>query len=101
MIRLRISPDGTVRALWSDELDWRALGSISVRRASHVEFCDRRQQWYVWVAKPEGWIRRRLQWWLGRPFGEILFWAGTRSDALAWERENHAPGRPRWRQGSD
>ncbi len=100
MTKLRITPDGTVRALWSDEVDWRALGQVSVQRASHVEFCDHRQKWYVQAARPRSWIRRQLQLWSGRPFGEMLHWAATRGEALAWERAHFEPGGPLWLPGS-
>jgi hypothetical protein len=51
-MKLRIAPDGTVRGLWDDRIDWPSLGRVSVRRASHVEYCDRRQMWYVRRAQP-------------------------------------------------
>ena len=57
-MKLRINPDGTVRALWSDTVEWQLLGPVSVRRASHVEFCDRRQMWYVQAGRPTSWLRR-------------------------------------------
>ena len=46
-MNLRITPDGTITGLWSDTVDWNALGRVSVHRASHVEFCDDKQMWYV------------------------------------------------------
>ena len=96
MTKLRIAPDGTVRGLWTDEIDWQSLGRSSVRRASHVEYCDRRQQWYVRAARPRSWIRRVQQWAVGRPCGEVLLWANTRQEALAWEQRHYGPGGPRW-----
>jgi hypothetical protein len=39
-MKLRIAPDGTVRGLWDDAIDWQSLGRVSVRRASSVEFDD-------------------------------------------------------------
>ena len=95
-MKLRIMPDGTIRGLWDDAMDWPILGRISVRRASHVEFCPRRQQWYVQSGRPRSWWRRVLQRVLRRPFGEVLHWAATRSSALTWEREHFAPGGPGW-----
>jgi hypothetical protein len=38
MIRLRISPDGCIRGLWTDDVGFAELGTMQVRRASHVEF---------------------------------------------------------------
>ncbi len=95
-MKLRISEDGTIRGLWSDAVDWHAIGCMSVRRASHVEFCSRRQKWYVRAGRPRSWIRRVLQHISGRPFGEILCWARTRQDALDWERAYYGPGGEGW-----
>jgi hypothetical protein len=97
MTRLSIAPDGTVRGLWCDDIDWRSLGPVSVRRASHVEFCRRRQMWYVRAARPRGTLRRVLQFLLQRPCGEILYWADSRAEALAWEGAHFAVGGPGWR----
>ena len=71
-MRLRISPDGTIRGLWDDQMDWPALGHVAVHRASHVEFCDRQQMWYVRAGRPKSWVFRFLQRVLHRPFGEVL-----------------------------
>ena len=95
-MKLRIARDGTVRGLWDDAIEWSSLGPVSVRRASHVEFCDRRQLWCVRPGQSRNALRQLLQWVLRRPFGEILHWAATRSEALAWEREHFAPGGPGW-----
>ena len=86
--RLRIAPDGNVTGLWDDQIDWLSLGSLSVCRASHVEFCDRKQMWYVQLARPRSALRRLIQSFFRRPFGEILYWSPTREQALAWEREH-------------
>ena len=95
-MKLRITPDGTVRGLWSDTVDWSLLGWVSVRRASHVEFCDRRQKWYVRAGSTCNALRSLLQAVTGRPFGEILHWAKTREDALAWEQRYYEPGGAGW-----
>ena len=94
MIKLRIGPAGTIHGLWSDTVDWNSLGRVSVTRASHVEFSDQRQQWYVRAARPRNRLRRILQLVLRRPFGEIVHWAKTRQEALAWERAYYEPGGP-------
>ena len=52
MTRLRISPDGRIRSVWDDDVQLGELGVIRVRRASHVEFDDRRQCWTVREAAP-------------------------------------------------
>ena len=36
-MELYVAPDGTVRAVHSDDLDLTAIGHVEVRRASHVE----------------------------------------------------------------
>jgi hypothetical protein len=100
MTRISIAPDGTVRSLWTDEIDWRALGRVSVRRASHVEFCPRRQLWYVRDGEARNALRAFLQIVLRRPYGEILHWAVSRSDALAWEAAYFGVGGPGWRRSA-
>lgn len=85
-IKLRIGPDGSVRGLWTDAVDWRDLGHLSVRRASHVEFYNRGQQWRVRLAQPRGWLRRVLQRFTGQRWGEVVYCSISREEALAWER---------------
>jgi hypothetical protein len=96
-MKLRITPDGTICGLWSDAVDWRAIGVVSVRRASHVEFCEDRQMWYVQSAQPNGRLRRMLQALFRHPFGEILHWAKTRQEALDWEQKHFKPGGAGWK----
>jgi hypothetical protein len=98
-MKLRIAPDGTVRSLWDDGIDWPSLGRVCVRRASHVEFCDRKQLWCVRAGRPGTRIRRVLQRILHRPLGEVLHWALSRDEALAWERKHYQPGGPGWPTG--
>ena len=95
-MKLRITPDGAVLGLWDDAIDWSSLGRVSVRRASHVEFDDRRQLWVVQSGQPQSRWRRVLQGVLRRPFGEVLHAAATRSDALAWEQTHFGPGGEGW-----
>ena len=95
-MKIRISPDGTVRGLWDDAVDWTSLGRVSVRRASHVEFCGRRQLWYVRDGRSRNALRAILGIVLRRPFGDVLHWSGSRGDALAWEQNHYQPGGPGW-----
>ena len=97
MIKLHITLDGSVQALWTDDIRWVCLGSVHVRRASHVEFDDRRQCWCVREAMPNGVLRRWLQRLFGRPTGRVLHRAASRSLALTWEHEHFQPGGPEWR----
>ncbi len=96
MIKLRITIDGSVQSLWTDEIRWVCLGSVHVRRASHVEFDDRRQCWCVREAIPRGVVRRWLQRLLSRPMGRVLHVASSRRSALAWEKEYFQPGGSGW-----
>ena len=95
-MKLRITTDGAVRALHNDELDWAAIGRLNVKRASHVEFCARRQQWIIRTGRPRRWWRQLQHWLLGRPMGEIVFVAYSRTRALAWESRHFGPGGDGW-----
>lgn len=96
MIRLRITPDGRIRGLWTDDVQLRELGALEVRRASHVEFDEQQQRWTVREATPHKRTCRLLQRLLGRPIGGVLHQASTRASALAWEHEHFQPGGPGW-----
>ena len=96
MIRLRVTPDGRIRGLWTDVVDFPGLGKTDVRRASHVEFDRRKQQWYVREAIPCGWLRRWVQRVFERPMGRVIHFAPTRSAALEWERRYFEPGGRGW-----
>ena len=64
--------DGTVRCLHSDLLPLREIGSMTVRRASNVEFNESSQQWEV----------------LHLRTGAIMFASAVRAECLAWEDDN-------------
>lgn len=53
MMDLVIHPDGTVIAIYSEELDLSVLGVSSIRRASHVE-PDDAGQWWADLGPSEG-----------------------------------------------
>ena len=61
MIKLRITADGRIRGLWTDEIPLQAFGTVRVKRASHVEFDDRRQCWTVRAAEPRNRTWRLFQ----------------------------------------
>ena len=44
-----IDPGGSVRGLYTDEVDWPALGPLRVTRASTVEFDETLQGWVVTI----------------------------------------------------
>ncbi len=96
MIRLRIAPDGLVRGLWTDEVEFAALGRSHVQRASHVEFDESTQRWLVREAVPSIRWRRYVQLLAGRPLGRILHQATSRGDALLWEQRHFRPGGAEW-----
>ena len=97
MTTLRITPDGRIRGLWTDDVRLAELGTMHVRRASHVEFDDRQQCWCVREAEPDCAVRQWLQRLLGLPLGRMLHRATTRASALTWEHEYFQPGGPGWR----
>ena len=97
MTKLRITPDGRICGLWTDDVQLRDLGALKVRRASHVEFDDRQQCWVVREAQTLSLLHHLLQWMLGRPTGRVLHCAASRSAALAWEHEHLQPGGSEWR----
>ena len=72
MIKLRITPDGRIRGLWTDHIQFSNLGALKVRRASHVEFDERQQCWCVRAARPESHLRQWLHRLFGRPAGRVL-----------------------------
>ena len=45
-MQLRIDPDGAVHCLYDEAIDLSALGSVTIRRASHVE-PDERGRWWA------------------------------------------------------
>lgn len=69
-MNLVITPDGTVRCLYSESLDLARLGRLAIRRASHVE-PDAQGRWLADL-EPAG--------------GPILGPFRRRSDALAAEQ---------------
>jgi hypothetical protein len=98
MTKLRITPDGRICGLWSDDVRLTELGVVRVRRASHVEFDIELQRWTVRPATTGGPIPRWLVQLLKRPPSCIVHHAQSRAHALAWEHENFQPGGPFWPQ---
>ncbi len=46
---LRLDPHGQAHCVYSESIDLSALGTLSIRRASHVE-PDDRGQWWAYLA---------------------------------------------------
>lgn len=93
MTKLRIDPSGVVRGLWTDAVEWRSLGTLSVERASHVEFEAASQCWIVIAARARSGLREEG----GEAGFEVLFRSPRRSAALEWEQNYFGPGGPGWR----
>ncbi len=82
MISLQIGADGSVAMLQDDDLDLRQFGEVEITRASHVEFDNAKQLWFVQSAKTL----------------KFLYWAKTRIEALAWEKEWYSPNGYGWKE---
>ena len=65
---VQIAPDGNTKSLYSDKLDMRTLGHMTVERASQIEWDEARQTWFVQF--PDGAVLRDFK---------------TRDEALACE----------------
>ena len=50
---LLITPDGTIRAVYSEDFDLATLGSVTTQRGSHVE-PDAQNQWWVDLSPVNG-----------------------------------------------
>lgn len=96
-MKLRIAPDGTVRSLRTDATDWRSIGKPAVQPASSVEFDGPIQKWVVRAWRSRSRTRRFREWLTGQPFGEVVYLADTREEALRWEREFYRVGGAGWR----
>lgn len=44
---ISIAPDGTLTALYTDQIDLRAIGKLTVDRASEIEFDHDAQTWFI------------------------------------------------------
>jgi hypothetical protein len=66
---LTIAPNGEVTTLYTEAIDLTALGPLTMRRASAIEFNADRQAWEVTVS------------------GEVLFRHPSRAECLRWEHE--------------
>ena len=71
MNTLLVTPDGTVRGLYTEALDLSTLGQLEVHRALAIEFDNRVQAWRVYDA-----------------VGDCLYCSPSREACLAWERKH-------------
>ena len=68
-IAITFTPDGTGHALYTEAIDLTALGSLSIQRATTIEFDNNSQYWRV-----------------RDPDGFPLFNSPSRQTCLDWER---------------
>jgi len=64
--------DGSGHCLYDEVIDLKQLGSLSMQRASHVEFNERKQLWEV----------------LSPDRQQVYFQSRSRQQCLDWERNN-------------
>lgn len=78
-IPIVFNPDGTAECLWTEVLPLHTIGSLTMRRASNVEFNEQTQRWEVWEATgalPGVKMTRRL------------FAHKSRQTCLDWEQQH-------------
>lgn len=68
---LTIGKDGAGSCLYSELIELQSIGSLEIRRASHIEFNNATQRWEV----------KNLR-------GNVLFFAKSRTACVEWEQEN-------------
>lgn len=68
---LYFSPNGNGRALYNETVDLSAIGRLSIKRATRIEFSDRAQAWRVYPTR-------------GR---KALFSSPSREACLEWEQQ--------------
>ena len=73
-MNLTFDREGTGHCLYTEAIPLQSLGTLEVRRATHIEFHHATQQWEVKDTD-----------------GAILFADPSRSRCLAWELENLNP----------
>ena len=56
-MRIKVCPDGSLEMLYTDAIDIRAIGWVTVRRASQVEYDHARGGWTVEFVSG-GWLGR-------------------------------------------
>lgn len=69
MSTLYCLPDGTVQGLYTEAIDLTVLGSLSIHRATSIEFDNDAQTWRVIT-----------------PMGQPIYSDRSRQECLRWER---------------
>jgi hypothetical protein len=68
---ITFDPTGCGRCLYSELIDLAAIGALTVKRASRIEFDNPKQRWVVRTVR-----------------GRTLFFSRSHSACLAWEQQN-------------
>ncbi len=79
---IEILPSGNVRSLYSDKIDLTKLGKATIRRASHVEFNNKKKMWEVRSAKTKA----------------LICSTQGREEALGLEEKYYNPEGEGWRE---
>lgn len=81
MLKMQLTRSGGVQMLQDDAVDLTEFGSVEVTRASHVEFCNQDQAWFIASAKTGKRLASGFK---------------TRAEAITWEKNHYAPGGAGW-----
>jgi len=81
-MHILLTKDGGIQMLHDDIAELETLGRVDVERASHVEYDNAKQKWYVQSAKTL----------------EIFKYFDDRASALAWEKEFYSPKGEGWEE---
>jgi len=82
-MKLQITKSGGIQMLHDDLVHLEEFGEVQVTRASHVEFNNDTQRWYVQSAKSMIILKADFE---------------TREQALAWEKQYYSPDEEGWRE---
>lgn len=79
-MQIKITKFGGIEMLHDDLAEIETFGHVTTKRASHVEFDNDRQKWYVQSARTE----------------KMLGYFDTRQQALEWEKNYYSPDGQGW-----
>jgi len=79
-MQILITKNGGIQMLHDDIAELETLGKVETTRASHVEYDNNKQKWYVQSAKTLN----------------ILGYFNNRAEALEWEKKYYSPDGGGW-----
>jgi len=82
-MKINITALGGIEMLHDDSFNLKEFGDIKMKRASHVEFNEKKQKWFVQSALTNIILKDDFD---------------TRKDALTWEKEHYSPGGKGWNE---